>query len=96
MEHTKIYELISYNIDIKDGNFINTLFSTLEKAKDVLSTYSDPKNNKNEIIDMLGELDNYKDTALHYEDCYACPAIYHTSNYGNYRMVAYIRTRTLH
>ena len=41
----------NYNIDIKDGNFTNMLFSTLEKAKGVLSTYSDP-NNKNEIIDI--------------------------------------------
>ena len=89
----KIYEVISTNLDIKDGNFINELFSNREKAYNVCLEHANCNRNKDIVEDKLGILDIFEEKDLKYSSSFGKPAVYYRSHYGNYRMVCYVKTR---
>ena len=92
----KIYEVISTNIDLKDGNFCNMLFSDIEQAKEYCKTYLQNKQGKNITEDFDGKLDSFQDRSLKYTSYINNPAIYYNSYFGNYRCVVFIKTREVH
>lgn len=91
-----IYKVIAYNLDIKDGYFLNTLFFKKEAAFKYAEEQVKEKQGKNPVIDITGNLKSYEDKNLEYEMCHNQTAIYYRSHFGNYRMVIYIAMTTIY
>jgi hypothetical protein len=89
----KIYETISTNIDIQDGEFDKVLYISKERAIQAMRDLVSNKQATNIVEDIDGKLESYDMRNLEFTKFNGCPAIYYRSHYGNYRMVIWIRER---
>ncbi len=91
-----VYEVISTNLDINDGEFCNVLFADLDSAKEHCRKELEGRQAKEIVEDFEGILAKYQDKSLEYTVCKGKPAIYYKSHYGNYNMVVFVKSRTVH
>lgn len=91
----EIFEVLSTNIDVNDGTFVRTLYSNLQSAIKAAKIELENKKPSNVVEDFEGNLSEYDGKSLKYTACVGNPAIYYRSNFGNYRCVIYIKTRTV-
>lgn len=92
----KVFEVLSTNIDVNDGTFVKTLYSSLKSAINAAQIELENKKASNVVEDFEGKLSEYDGKSLEYTACKNNPAIYYRSYYGDYRCVIYIKTRTVH
>lgn len=92
----EIFEVLSTNIDVNDGTFVKTLYSNLKSAINAAQIELENKKPSNVVEDFEGKLSEYDGKSLEYTACKNNPAIYYRSNFGNYRCVIYIKTRTVY
>jgi hypothetical protein len=92
----KVFEVISTNIDVQDGEFCNVLFADINAAIAYCKEYFKDKNPENVVEDFEGKLSEYDGRSLEYTCHKGSPAIYYRSHFGNYRCVIYVKTRTVH
>jgi hypothetical protein len=92
----EIFEVLSTNIDVNDGTFVKTLYSNLKSAINAAKIELENKKPSNVVEDFEGKLSEYDGKSLEYTACKNNPAIYYRSNFGNYRCVIYIKTRTVY
>ncbi len=91
-----VYEVISTNLDISDGCFSKGLFADLDSAKEYCRKELESKEAKEIVEDFEGALEKYQDKSLEYTVCKGEPAIYYKSHYGNYNMVIFVQSKTVH
>jgi len=91
----EVYEVISTNLDVNDGYFINKLFSNKKAAVEYAKKDTIDKDGKNIVEDLEGTLEVYSSKDLKYQPSDKKPAIYYRSHYGNFRCVVFIKTRTV-
>ncbi|MGV8961835.1 MAG: hypothetical protein ACOH2V_00370 [Candidatus Saccharimonadaceae bacterium] len=89
----EIYEVISTNLDIRDGEFLNVLFANPKSAIDYCAQELEDKNPQNIINDFEGKLSEYEGKSLQYTPCKDKPAIYYRSHYANHRCAIFVETR---
>ena len=92
----KVFEVISTNVDIADGEFCNVLFANINDAKEYCKKELENKKPNNVVEDFEGKLSEYDGKSLEYKHYKGCPAIFYRSHFGNYRCVVYIKTRQIH
>lgn len=92
----EVFEVLSTNIDINDGTFFKTLYTSLESAINAAKIELENKKPSNVVDDFEGKLSEYDGKSLRYTSWVNNPAIYYRSNFGNYRMVIYIVTRIVY
>ena len=88
-----IYEVITTNLDVRDGNFLNILFEKPSEAIIRMLSELEDKQPKEVVEDISGSLLEYGGKSLEYECCKGLPAVYYRSHYGDYRCVVYVKPR---
>lgn len=91
-----VYEVISTNLDVNDGFFVNVLFDNIDKAFKFCKEELEGKEPNNVTEDFEGLLQSFQDKSLEYAASYNNPAIYYNSHYGNYRCVVFIKIRKVY
>lgn len=95
LPQTIIYEVISTNLKVRDGEFVNELFFSKEAAYNRCLEYVKSKQGKDMQEDPNGELAMYLDTSLNYAPSSGSAAVYYTSYYGAYPMACFVRERQI-
>jgi len=92
----QVFEVLSTNIDVNDGTFVRTLYSSLKSAIKAAQIELESKKASNVVEDFEGKLSEYDGKSLEYTACKNKPAIYYRSHFGNYRCVIYVATKEVH